>query len=99
MRTSALFGKKISDYSKLVVCPHGQEGEGELSLCGQFFVISCRRPIKILKCSFYLVISKLSKGYQTLKGDLALLEDRAQGFSQRYHPNSEKGAEIILYLF
>jgi len=26
MRTSALFGTKNSDFSKLTVCPHGQEG-------------------------------------------------------------------------
>jgi len=42
---------------------------------------------------------KLGKGYQTLVyGDLALLGDRAQGYFQWYHPNSEKTvAEIIIY--
>jgi len=33
MRTSAIFGAKTSDFSKFMVCPHGQEG---LSQCGYF---------------------------------------------------------------
>jgi len=28
MRTSALFGAKTFDFSKFMVCPHGQGGEG-----------------------------------------------------------------------
>jgi len=35
MRTSALFGAKISDFSKFMVSPHGQKGR-ELSQCGHF---------------------------------------------------------------
>jgi len=35
MRTTALFGAKTSDFSKLIVRPHGQEGRG-LSQCGHF---------------------------------------------------------------
>jgi len=35
MRTSALFGAKISDFLKFVMCPHGQ-GERGLSQCGHF---------------------------------------------------------------
>jgi len=32
MRTFALFGAKISEFSKFIECPHGQGGEGvELS--------------------------------------------------------------------
>jgi len=34
MWTSTLFGV-TSDFSKFMVCPHGQEGEG-LSQCGHF---------------------------------------------------------------
>jgi len=34
MRTSALYGAKISDFSKFMMCPHGQ-GRG-LSQCGHF---------------------------------------------------------------
>jgi len=35
MRTSALLVQKTSDFSKFMVYPHGQEGEGTLSQCGQ----------------------------------------------------------------
>jgi len=47
MRKSALFGAKTSDFSKFILCPHGQGG---WSQCGHFadkgkegqcFVISC----------------------------------------------------------
>jgi len=34
MRTFALFGAKTSDFSKILVCLHGQGGRG-LSQCGQ----------------------------------------------------------------
>jgi len=50
MWMSALFGGKISDFSKVMVCPHGQV---VLSQCGhirtrergQFFAILCERPL------------------------------------------------------
>jgi len=35
MRTSALFGAKTPDFSKFMVCSHGQ-GERWLSQCGHF---------------------------------------------------------------
>jgi len=38
MRTSALFGAKTSDFSKFMVCLHGQGGDGVdqvLTFCGQ----------------------------------------------------------------
>jgi len=35
MQTSALFSAKTSDFSKFMVCPHGQGGGG-LSQCGHF---------------------------------------------------------------
>jgi len=56
------FGEKTSDFSKFVVCPHGQErrevepvrtfsGQG-----GQFFAMLCRRPLwtapKFNECFF-----------------------------------------------
>jgi len=36
MRTSALFAAKPSNFSKFMVCPHGQERRGGLSQCGYF---------------------------------------------------------------
>jgi len=36
LRTSALFGRKNSDISKFLVCPHGQGGRG-----GKLFAILC----------------------------------------------------------
>jgi len=46
MWTSAVFGVKMSDFSKIMVCPHGR---GVLSQCGQggqFFAILCGRPLQ-----------------------------------------------------
>jgi len=49
MRTSALFGAKTKDFSKLMVCPYGQgEVEPVRTFCGQegggqFFAILCGR--------------------------------------------------------
>jgi len=36
MRTSALFGAKTKDFSKFMMCPHGQGARG-----GQFFAVLC----------------------------------------------------------
>jgi len=36
MRTPALLAKKTSDFSKFIVCPHGQEVRREVSQCGHF---------------------------------------------------------------
>jgi len=53
MRTSTLFGVKNSDFSKFMVCPHGQGERGSRQYGhfsdkgrvhgGQFFTISCGR--------------------------------------------------------
>jgi len=53
MRTSALFGAKTPDFSKFMMCPHGQ-GERGLEPVrkfsdkgrGQFFKIFCGRPLR-----------------------------------------------------
>jgi len=54
MWTSAIFGAKTPDFSKFMVCPHEQGGEGGLSQCGhftdkgrggQFFAILWTRPL------------------------------------------------------
>jgi len=59
MRTSARFGTKTSDFSKFMVCPHGQGG---LSQCGhfsdkrgggQFFEILCVRLLWTAPYSVY----------------------------------------------
>jgi len=44
---------------------------------------------------------KLGKGYHTPKvyGDLALLGDRAQGYSQWYHPNREKRWQKLFFIY
>jgi len=60
MLTSALSGAKTLDFSKFIVCPHGQGGEG-LSQCGhfadkeggdQFFSILCGRLVWTAKIPF-----------------------------------------------
>jgi len=48
MRTSALFGAKTSDFSKLMVCPHGQ---GRVD---QFFAILCGRLLWTVPDYMYL---------------------------------------------
>jgi len=53
MQTSALFGAKTSDFSKFMVCPHGQGGGdepvrtffGQGERGSQFFADSCGRPL------------------------------------------------------
>jgi len=36
MWTSTIFGAKTSEFSKFMVCPHGQGGESGLSQCRNF---------------------------------------------------------------
>jgi len=56
MRTSALLGAKTSDFSKFMVCPHGQGGiETVRTFCGQgggdqFFVILYGRLLWTAPC-------------------------------------------------
>jgi len=56
MRTSALFVQKTSDFSKFMVCPHGQFGRGQffVNLRGRL-LWTTRKSYKKLRYEIYVI--------------------------------------------